>query len=319
MMHMARLACAALLLAMLLAGVAGCPPNGGLSQFEEPLPMNAVIERVNDNNRKMNFLLWGRISSATGKWRRGPDESAQSTSFDMKGVLLYRKPRDMYFRLEQTLAGKLEAGSNTREFWVWERAKDSRYWWGEHRWLRDSEDVDLPIRPDVLLDVLGVGDLPCETTGPRGPVLWVVEAEYQLVFLDVDETGQSYITKVMDVGRRPPYLIDSVRHFNRDGVPTMLVGLSDYRKVEGSEVLAPRRIEMRSLENENQMTLQFSEMKRYEQAGVESYFISPMQRGDRNLSHVRRVDGWRPFPRPSSGPATLPSSTPTTRPGSVKP
>jgi hypothetical protein len=317
-MHIAQRVSLVLLLAMVLAGVAGCP-NGRPSPFEEPLPMNSVIERVNDNNRQMDFLLQGRISSATGRWRRGPDESAQSTSFDMKGALLYRKPRNLYLRLTHTLGGQLEAGSNEREFWVWERLRENRYWWGEHQWLKEGQDVDLPIRPDVLLDVLGVGDLPSETTGPRGPVLWVVEAEYQLIFMDVDETGQSYIAKVMDVGRRPPYLIDSIRYFNRDGVPSMLVRLSDYREVEGSKVLAPRRIEMRSLENDNHMTLEFASMKRFEQPEAQKLFISPMQRADRNLSYVRRVDGWRPSSRPVSSPATLPSAMPATQPGAVKP
>lgn len=69
--------------------------------------------------------------------------------------------------MEHTLGGMIEAGSNSREFWVWERAKENRYYWGEHQWLTNDAEIDLPVRPDVLLDVLGVGDLPTDNTARR--------------------------------------------------------------------------------------------------------------------------------------------------------
>ncbi|MDM8009175.1 MAG: hypothetical protein QUV05_23790 [Phycisphaerae bacterium] len=291
---------------VLACGITGCPPGDtSLGPPEEPLPLRAVIERVNWNSGQMDFLLRGVNGSAVGQWRRGSDDSAPTTSFDMKVVLLYRKPRNLYLRMEHTLGGTIEAGSNYREFWVWERAKENRYYWGEHEWLTNNADVDLPIRPDVLLDVLGVGDLPTDTTGSQGPVLWVCENGYQLVFLNYDEQGQGYISKVMEIGRREPYLVQRIVYFHPDGRPTMQVLLSDYRPVEGSEVRAPHKIEMNSLEagNDNHMTMRFPSLKRFDQPAAERLFVSPMQKGGADLSYVRRVDGWRPQPRPVTRPA----------------
>ncbi len=295
-MRMAKQVSVGSLTAVLLACVAGCPPGeGGLGPFEEPLPIGAVVERVNLNSQRMDFLLRAVNGSAVGKWQRGPDGSA--TSFDMKAHLLYRKPRDLYLRMEHTLNARIEAGSNNREFWVWERLNDNRYYWGEHEWLANSRQADLPIRPDVLLDVLGVGDLPTDTTGSEGPVLWVAEKCYQLVFLSYDDEGQGYIGKVMEIGRREPYLVDRILYFNPDGRPIMEVLLSEYKPIKDSDVLAPRKIEMRSLENDNRMTLRFPSMERSDQP-ADALFVSPMQKGSRELGSVRRVDGWRPQPRP---------------------
>ena len=65
------------------------------------------------------------------------------------------------------LGGHLEAGSNNREFWVWERLNEQPVLVGRTSMAEGRRGADLPIRPDVLLDVLGVGDLPAETTGPE--------------------------------------------------------------------------------------------------------------------------------------------------------
>lgn len=291
---------------VLACGIAGCPRvEPGLGPPEEPLPLQAVIERVNWNSGRMDFLLRGVNGSAVGRWRRSSDDTTPSTSFDMKVVLLYRKPRNLYLRMEHTLGGMIEAGSNSREFWVWERAKENRYYWGEHQWLTNDAEIDLPVRPDVLLDVLGVGDLPTDTTGSQGPVLWVCENGYQLVFLDYDDQGQGYISKVMEIGRREPYLVQKILYFHPDGRPVMQVLLSDYRLVEGSEVRAPHKIEMDSMEadNDNHMTLRFPSLKRFDQPAADQLFVSPMQKGGAGLSYVRRVDGWKAQRQPVSRPA----------------
>ena len=51
---------------------------------------------------------------------------------------------------------------------------------------------------------------------------------------------------------------------------------------------------MKSLENDNYMTLVFTTMRRFDQPGADKKFVSPMQKGDANLSYVRRVDNWHP-------------------------
>lgn len=295
---------------LLACGVAGCPDGRKPICYEEPLPIGAVVARVNANSNRMDFLLRAVGGSAVGKWQRSPDSSA-TTSFDMKAHLLYRKPRDLYLRMEHTLSARIEAGSNSSEFWVWERLNDNRYYWGEHKWLDSSREADLPVRPDVLLDVLGVGDLPAHTTGIRGPVLWVRDECYQLVFLSYDDEGQGYISKVMEIGRGEPYLVDRILYFNPDGRPIMEVLLSEYKPIDGSEVLAPRKIDMKSLENENHMTLRFPKMERSDPPSAElNPFISPMRSGNVSYRDARRIDGWRPSPRPVMPPAppTVPAA-----------
>jgi hypothetical protein len=282
--------------------------------------MPEVIARVNENNRKMDFLLRVGGVSASGRWRRGRDPSGQSTSFDMTGAMFYRKPRCLFLKLTHTFGGEIQVGSNDHQFWVWERGKDKRYWWGEHQWMKGGSEADLPIRPDVLLDVLGLGELPAETSGPGGPVFWVREAGYQLIFLERDEFGQSHISKVVEIDRRPPFLVRSITYFDPDGRPVMSVDLSEYKQVEDSTVLAPWRVLMRSLENDSRLEMKFLTMRRHKDARAEANFISPMQRGVQDLGRVIRVDDWQLPTRPAraegartSAPASAPA-TPETRP-----
>jgi hypothetical protein len=297
------------LAALVLTAVTGCPPSGKLTIApEEPMSMSEVIARANENNRQMDFVLNARGISAHGRWQQSPGSSDQSTSFDMTGIMLYRKPRSLYLRLQPTLGGKLEVGSNDQQFWVWERIKTDHYWWGEYKWMKDADDSELPVRPDVLVDVLGLGDLPTDTTGPHGPVFWVREDVYQVVFLDQDQSGQSYITKVTDISRRPPFLPCSILYFDPDGRPTMRVSMSDYKPIEGSKVLAPRQIVMQSTENDNHMELDFRSMVRLDEPGANRAFISPMQQGVRNLGRVTRVDNWVPAPPPLPPRTTRPAS-----------
>ena len=66
------------------------------------------------------------------------------------------------------------------------------------------------MRPDHLLEVLGLGNLPTDTTGPRGPVFLVGAERYELNFLDRDDAGQLYHNKFITIDRRPPFLVRSI-------------------------------------------------------------------------------------------------------------
>jgi len=287
-----------------LTTVFGCGPRPvPLEPPTDDSPIPVVIERVNANSKKMDFLLRGGGVSATVRYR---EDGAPATQ-ELSGILLYRKPRDLYLSLEHTLGGKLEVGSNGREFWVWERIKEPRYWWGRHERAEGILDADLPVRPDVLLEVLGLQDLPTHTTGPHGPLSWVGLDRYELLFLDSDETGQLQLVKAIDIDRREPFLVRSIVYFQH-GRPVTVAKLSRYEVVEGSDVLAPRTIHIDLLEREGSAHLEFLTMKRFDKPGVDRFFVSPRQRGEKDLGEVIQVGREPSASRPTgSRPATQPS------------
>jgi hypothetical protein len=101
-----------------------------------------VIERVNWNSGQMDFLLRGVKRSAVGLWRRGSDGLCPDNLFDMK-VFCSIETSHLYLRMEHTLGGTIEGGSNNREFWVWEGPRRIALL-GRARMAHEHAEVDRP-------------------------------------------------------------------------------------------------------------------------------------------------------------------------------
>lgn len=254
----------------------------------------------------MDFLLRAGGVSATGEFLR----EGRRESFHLTGTLLYRKPMNLYLKLEH-IGGSIEAGSNSQEFWFWEKIDSPRYCWGMHELMPDDADADIPLRPDLLVDVLGFGGLPQDTTGPQGPLFWVGPQHCELIFMDRDENDQLYITKTVDLDRNEPFLVRSVVFFRPDGRPWMQAKLLDYRRVEGGGiVMAPCKIRMDWLPDRGWLELTFDSVKRFDNTAAEKRFRSPRQLGS-DLGREVRVDRppsetSQPTPPPPAETATAP-------------
>lgn len=299
-------------MAVMLGGLAGC--NSELKgpagiEIEPPRPMWEVIQRVNANSAAMGFLLKAGAVSATGKY---VDDRGVRRSIDMSGTLLYRKPRDLYVRLSPIL-GSIEAGSNDAEFWIWQKIDEYEYVWGSYENLESLPETDVPIRPDLLVEVLGLDDLPTQTTGPKGPTMWVGTRRYELLFLEDDETGQYRLAKAVDIDRSPPYLVRSIVYFRRNGVPAVRAELSNHSRVENTGVLVPKKIRIEWLGKDSWVELTFGTLSVFEESeAVIRRFQSPRQRGveESDLGRMIRVgETSRPespgVPAPGNGPDTI--------------
>lgn len=284
-------------LAALLCGLLGCPPNRPEPEppvVEQPVyesppkPLYMIIDRVNQNSRKMDFLLRLGGVSAKGEFT---DRNGHTEKIQANGAGLFRKPRDLYLKLQPTW-GVLELGSNEEEFWVWEKFDKPRYFWGEHAYLEGVMETDVPLRPDHLVEVLGLNELPVDTTGPEGPLVQVGSDRYVLIFLKQDRSNQRFISKKLAIDRKPPFLIRSVTYYTDNGQAYMTALLEDYRSIEGSEVLAPHLIKMAWLQRDSWVDLKFATMERFDSERAETRFTSPRQK-DRDIGRMIRIDDRR--------------------------
>lgn len=307
---------------MLAAVCCGCAPKSPGTGIErgpvpgEPESIQEVIARVNRNAAGMDFLLRGGVT-ATGEFAHGD----KLESFELHGPLLYRRPRNLYLKLEH-VGGTLEAGSNQDGFWLWEKFQSPRYSWGRHDQMVGDFDADLPLRPDLLAEVLGLGDLPMDTKGPLGPAMWVGPLSYELIFLDRDESGQIRLSKAIDVDRHEPFLVKSLVYFRYDGRPIVQARLDDYEPIAGSAVLMPRRIRIDWLPDRGWVELRFTTMQRFAKPEAEARFRSPLERG-LDVGEIRRVDrptlsGAGAAVKPTPGVGTGASSRPTDGPGAAE-
>ncbi len=256
---------------------------GARSSRGDDQPVQVVIGRINDNSAAMNFLLRGRSVKARGRW--------DGESFDLVGTLLYRKPRNLYLKLEHTLSKGIEVGSNDRQFWVWKRIKDDRYWWGEYANIETVEGGAMPVRPDHILEVLGLQFMPGEEDASQRPLFNVSDGFYELSYTSKDVEGARYLSRKVRVDREPPYLIREILFYAPDGHPIVSATLSQYGTVRGSTVLAPHRIAMKWLEQDSWLDLEIGRMENAGTgiAGMEKRFIPPLQQG-RDVGVVERVD-----------------------------
>ncbi len=291
-------------LAALLSAIVGCPPPGQpMVPVTDNVPMQTVLARVNRNARAMSFLMRAGGVSASGKLAR---IDGKTDSFDAHGTLYFRRPRNLYMELQHSLAGKLEIGSNDSEFWYWERFDHPRYYTGHYDRMSKPWETDVPLRPDQFLDMLGLQELPGTPAGAPISTFKVGKEHYFVNVYDRDTAGKAYMAKTFAISRRPPFLVSSITYYNPDNRPWMKADLLDYRPIEGTLVLTPRKIEVQSLEDASKMTLEFGNVKPSDNQLVEKQRIarSPIERGEKEVGQIIRMD------RPVSGMSVTPANAP---------
>lgn len=119
--------------------------------------MREVVDAINANNSKIPTLYATLNYSATihdGK-------QVHSVSSD-EGYVWYRSPDD--FRLVGKMAAVgtvFDIGSNREKYWLEVIPGTNRLWWGNYADLvrLQSDQLPIPIRPDLVTQVLAVGTI----------------------------------------------------------------------------------------------------------------------------------------------------------------
>ncbi len=191
----------------------------------DPMPIEKTIRLVNDNLRgaQTGLRARGRVTADF----TDPDGTRHRQFLD--GTLLIIPPN--HVRFDMTVLGKTQIllGSNPDTFWFYLRPDDGTMRWGHHDRVQSSTPAGMPIRPDMIIEALGLSRLDPDTTGPNGPVQRI-EAEYQqLVYLEHDEAGQGYIEREYWIERVPDGRTRRIVFRDRIGQVVMQSLLDDYR------------------------------------------------------------------------------------------
>src|SRR5688572_20216267 len=148
---------------------AGCRPivGGRRPPYEGPTePMWKVVQQVNANNAKVNTLRCAHSFQATLV-----DDKGKSRSFSGDGYLLFMKPENLLL----TAGGIIkffEVGANEERYWFTAFPDEvSTQWWGEKRKFSDQAAKQIPIRPDLVLEVLGVSTVNEDFLEPPVPTM----------------------------------------------------------------------------------------------------------------------------------------------------
>jgi len=126
------------------------PPGyyGATSSLEE------VISKINANNRQLP-TLWSRLDFSGTII----DDKQVPHKVDASGVLLYRQPHEMLIRCSKEFVGPVfELGTTEQNYWLKIPLREmDTLWWGRMINADKPCSSAVPVRPDLILDVLAVG------------------------------------------------------------------------------------------------------------------------------------------------------------------
>jgi hypothetical protein len=146
--------------------ICGCsktrPPYHGPTE-----PLTTVVERINANAEKLPTLRGeGRFDARIVDRGR-----TQPVAGDV--TLLYMRPRSMRFIGKDALAGPVfEIASNDERYWVLAGPSGNRTMYhGQYANLDRIDTSRLPVRPDLVLEVLGIQSIATNLLQPPVPVM----------------------------------------------------------------------------------------------------------------------------------------------------
>jgi hypothetical protein len=155
----------------LSVAVSGCvnqpirKPKGWYSGPTEP--MREVVRQINQNNLQLP-TLW----ASHGYVATVVDDKKKTHTFSGEGALLYQGPRQMRLIGNKLGVGTIfEVGSTQDRFWLKLVPEVETLWWGHYRHLGKPCADAIPLRPDLVGEVLGVAVIDTDFNALPVPVM----------------------------------------------------------------------------------------------------------------------------------------------------
>jgi len=228
--------------ASLAVWLAGCLPEAP-PLAPPPAPLAEVVARVNANNQRVEGV-YGAHCALAGVLS---DENGRARRVDMQGPLRYGKPRQFYLDLKAFggLAGGATIGSNAERYWVAiDGGELDNFVWGKYEHLDEPDVREFPLRPDLLMEALGVNPLPAARGGLLEPVRRSSSDYDELIYLRFTEDGRLVIDREYYLDRRPPFLIRRIVMRDAVGAEAMEARLNDYKRIGGDGPLTAKTIQL---------------------------------------------------------------------------
>jgi hypothetical protein len=252
-------------------------------------PLQAVVQKINANNQKVKTLYAsGDFDANIG------DGKGNSTYFNARARLLYRKPQELRLVARKEI-GNIDLGSNDKNYWLIVKPKISTMWWGSYASLDRLHRPDIPIRPDLIIDVLGVNDI--DTHFKQQPVPVMVfnnDADCYLIRWQVTAPDRWIAIKEVWYDRTT-LLPTHVLLFDENGRIVLSAYLSDFKKVKTEDVpevqwpLVASQYKLFFPDTQSRITLKLDELASSEGGAPNEYsFQFPGERA--GVEHVISVD-----------------------------
>lgn len=192
--------------------------------------MESVVSAINGNNARIPSL-WAALSYSAAINDHGHVHSASSDS----GTLLYMRPSQFRLVGNKEFVGRIfDIGTNATEFWLEVVPGTNTMWYGVYADLArvDPNQLPIPIRPDLVMEVLGVGTINPNFNALPAPTMRYNNADDAYIFVfNVKAPDRWLVQKEIWYDRRtlrPRRVI----LYDSDGRPVLQAALSLDQKVE---------------------------------------------------------------------------------------
>jgi hypothetical protein len=218
-----------------------------------------VVSTVNANNNRIK-TLWA--SGDFEAWIR--DDKGQSQHIDGDLLLASRKPTDLRMYGQGAGMRFFDVGSNSTQFWFYvPYEKIDTMWWGEYANIANLDSNAIPIRPDLLIEVLGVNDLAIDLLKQPIPAMRfdAMDDEYLVDFHTI-LSDRMIVQKEVAYDRKT-LLPQHVTFFDPNGRVVLRADLSEHRPL-GTESGAPKvatHYVIEFLQTHAKLVLKFAELK----------------------------------------------------------
>jgi len=140
---------------VILSCLTGCQPSQETAYFGPTISLDELTSKINANNSQIP-TLWAR-QDFQGTLM---DDKHQPHGVSAHGVLLYCAPHDLRIVANDDFGGLLfELGANAEVYWLKVVPQMDTLWWGRMRNAEKPAAVSIPVRPDLIADVLAISTL----------------------------------------------------------------------------------------------------------------------------------------------------------------
>ena len=222
---------------MLAGALAGCAqtrpttqPSGGYFGPTESMPQ--VIARINANNKRIP-TLWALVASFD-VWARDPRSDKTDYINGSGGYLFYRGPDEFRLRGNKDLAGLiLDIGMNAEQYWLAAPSPGPDVMWYGTVGHAVDLSADLPIRPELLSEVLGVSVIDENLLDEPYPVMRFNTDRDAYMFLFCRANKDRVIVQKEVWYDRATLKAILVILFDSDGRPILRAYLANHQKISG--------------------------------------------------------------------------------------
>jgi hypothetical protein len=148
--HGLRLGMLLCLSAMLCACAEAPPPRTGY--YGPTLPLGEVIAGINQNNTRIP-TLWARQEFEANIV---DPKNSEAHFVNGYGTLLYASPDCLRLVGKKEVTDLFDMGTDGNKFWLRLTPQEDTFWWGNLADLDAGSSGEIPIRPDLILEVLGI-------------------------------------------------------------------------------------------------------------------------------------------------------------------